>query len=154
MNKFGRFKILLGIHKKDIGMFTFRSVLTFVFIAHSASILTNTLPSGLESVSEIKDFSFALIELLCGIMILSGFLISIASYVMIITMIYFAFFDTSYLGLFLEDRNNTYLTLIVGSLIMIALVGPGKFVLNKRYGHTASSLREEGVDKESDILGT
>ncbi len=154
METFGRVQLFIRTHKSDFGMFVLRIALTFVFIAHSASILMDILPSSLSTILDIKEFIFAILELICGIMLLSGFLINIASYTMALMMIYFLIFEREYLGILILDKNNAYAYLVIASLIAIMLIGPGKFVLNKRYGHIAGSMREEGIDKEVEIMGT
>ncbi len=154
METLGRFKFFLGVHRNDIGMFILRIAITYALVAHSANILSGILPDGLKATSEIIYFLLSSIELLCGIMILSGFLISIASYIVIIILTYLSFFDKAYLGLLVQGNNESLLILFFGAVIAVSLIGPGKFVLNKRYGHIASTLRETGVDKEAEVMGT
>lgn len=135
-------------------MFMLRLALTFVFVAHSATLLINILPNEVYSILDLKIITIALIELVSAIMLLSGVLISIASYAIIAVIIYNLGFDLGNTLPFIFDINNTFSILIIASALALMLAGPGKIVLSKRYGHTATSLREEGVDKEVAIMGT
>lgn len=154
MEKLGRLKMYLKVHRSDVGVFILRIALTYVFIAHSANILMDILPGGIETVTESWLVLLAIIELLASIMILSGFLVSIASYTLCIIILYYIFCPISSTDFLIANKNNVYTFLTIIVCISIAMIGPGKIVLNKRYGHIASTLREEGVDKETEIMGT
>lgn len=146
--------MFLKTHRSDIGMFALRLGLSFVFVAHSATQLMDVFGTGINDVSCVVILATSILELVLSIMLLSGFLISIACYILAIMMVYYLVFSNEQLGFLVLDRNNAYAFLVIMSCIATALIGPGKFVLNRRYGHIASSLREEGVDKEVEIMGT
>lgn len=154
MDNFEKLQMFLRMHRADIGMFIIRLALAFVFVAHSTQGLMLVLPDGLTTVPEVISFSFAIVELVASIMILSGFLISIASYSLIILSAYYSLAVAAPFYYILFDNNDGHSFLIIAACIGVALVGPGKIVLNKRYSHIASSLREKGVDKEIEIMGT
>lgn len=154
MEKLGRAKMFLKVHRSDVGMFILRIALTYVFIAHSTNILMEILASGINSAADSWLVLLSIIELIASIMILSGFLVSIASYTICLLILYYIFFPISNSDFLIANKNNVYTFMTIAVAITIATVGPGKFVLNKRYGHIAGSLREEGIDKEVEIMGT
>ncbi len=154
MEKIERAKLFIRMHKADLGMFLIRLSITFVFITHSTMGLMKVLPNGISDIKDISIFSLSIIELVASIMILSGFLVSMACYSLVLLFIYYTFSPTNYLYYIMFDNNDGHSFLIIAACIGIALIGPGKIVLNRRYSHIAASLRESGIDKEVEIMGT
>lgn len=154
METAGRYKLFISTHRQDIGMFILRFALSFVFVAHSAAQIIGVTALAHAGSWDFLMLLLALAELVSGIMILSGFLVAGTSYFLALLLTYYLFFAHDQLGLFYRSGTNAFAFLAIAANIATALVGPGKIVLNKRYGHVAHSLREHGVDPETEIMGT
>lgn len=154
MKKIDRLQLFIKMHSADIGMFIIRFTLSYVLVAHSANELVNVLPGGITSSSELLVFLLGMIELIASIMILTGFLVSTACYATIILILYYAISSSSSIYNIIITSFSGYSFLMIGTCVGIALIGPGKIVLNKRYSHKIQSLREQGVDKKVEIMGT
>jgi uncharacterized membrane protein YphA (DoxX/SURF4 family) len=154
MEKIDRLKLFIRMHSSDVGLFIIRFTLSYVFIAHSANELAVVLPGGITSSFETMIFILGMIELVSSIMILTGFIVRSACYTLVALILYYAITSSNSMYNIIFATNNGYSLLVIGVCIGISLIGPGKIVLNRRYGHTARSLREDGVDKETEIMGT
>lgn len=154
METAGRYKLFISTHRRDIGMFVLRFALSFVFVAHSAAQIIGVISMPNIAGADYFTLALALVELVSSIMILSGFLVAATCYTLTLILVYYVFFAQEELGLFYLDGTNVFVFLTIAANIATALVGPGKIVLNKRYGYVAHSLREHGVDPETELMGT
>lgn len=154
METAGRYKLFITTHRRDIGMFVLRFALSFVFVAHSAAQIIGVLAIPNMTTADYFTFALALIELVSSIMLLSGFLVAATCYSLVLILVYYIYFAPEELGLFYLSGTNAFVFLTIAANIATALVGPGKIVLNKRYGYVAHSLREHGVDPETELMGT
>lgn len=154
MQKIERLKLFIKMHHHDFGMLVMRFVLSYALISHSANELVNVIPYNLTSSSNILIFILGIIELIASIMIMTGFLVSTACYVTIVMILYSAISSNNSIYDVIFTSYNGYSFLMLGVCLGIALVGPGKIVLNRRYSHKAQSLREPGIDKKMKIMGT
>lgn len=158
MEKFDQYRLFLRTHKFDIGVFILRFALAFVFVAHAGikiAFVNDTMDSfSAYGVPGVFGIILALIELLSGIMMLAGFVVEVAAITQAVIALGAMYVVHLSRGFFMEYGGYEFTMLIFASSVALALLGPGKIVLAKRYARTARSLREGGVDAESHPLAT
>lgn len=158
MDKLDQYKLFIRTHKFDIGVFILRFALAFVFVAHAGikiAFVDDTMDTfSAYGVPGVFGIIVALIELLSGIMMLSGFVVEVAATAQAIIALCAMYLVHLSRGFFMEYGGYEFTLLVFASSIAVALLGPGKIVLAKRYARTARSLREGGVDAESHPFAT
>ncbi len=158
MEKIEQYKLFARTHKFDLAVFFLRFVLAFIFVAHAAIMIAfanDTIDAFTAyGVPGALGLIIATIELLSGIMMLSGFVVELAAATQATITFFTMFLTQGGRGFFVENGGYEYSLLILAATTAVCLLGPGKIVIAKRYARTVRSLREGGVDAESHPLAT
>jgi putative oxidoreductase len=156
---FENIKDLVVVHKTDIGLLLLRLVLSFIFIAHGAMNLTvdfEETNSIMMSLGFPDDMAYliGISEILSSVMMLSGFLVGLSAWIQVVIDAGLVFLVDGKNGFDVHDGGYEYSLLLLVCAFVVILLGPGKFVLEKRWGHQARNLREVGVESEGSTLAT
>ena len=158
MEKIEQYKLFVRTHKFDIAVFLLRFVLAFIFVGHAAikiAYINDTIDAfAAYGAPGFAGIILALVELVTGIMMLAGFVVEVAATTQAIIALGAIFIAHLSRGFFVETGGYEYTLLIFAASVAVALLGPGRIVIAKRYARTARSLREGGVDAESHPLAT
>lgn len=150
---------IIQVNRADIGMLILRIGVAFIFLAHGALNLTtdsesiNTIMTGLGFPGGMA-YVIGITEITSAVMMLAGVLVAYAAWVQIVIAAGLVFIIKGPKGFNIDNGGYEYSLLILVASIAILLLGPGKFVLEKRWGNRAKDLREEGVSLDQHPLAT
>lgn len=158
MSNFAHYKSLFIVHKLDVALLTLRSALAFIFLAHGAMMLMSDFETTSSILAKIglpisATYVLAIAEITSAAMLLAGILASYAAWIQIFITLGILLLVNTGNGFSVQEGGYEYTLLLLASTVTILLAGPGKFVLEKRFGHKATTDREDGVS-DTDTLAT
>lgn len=150
---------IIKVHRADIGTLILRVGVAFIFLAHGALNLTTDFESmskvminiGLPSAS---TYVISISEITSAVMLLAGILVAYAAWIGIIISAGYVILVEGQKGFETDGGGYGYPLLLLISTTAILLLGPGKFVLEKRWGREARNLREVGVSSGQHPVAT